>query len=158
MAETVGQQLAEKSAAVAFKASENIQMANLFMALLGKAIVEARQRGKPIEGVTFDRPFMTGKSIQVKVNFSGLQTDLSIPMLDRRYDDVGKFVMANSAGLALAMRRNPQFSKLLAALFDMLELFCKHKGWAYKDLKVDQAFLDKEDFLIIKLSDGRLLS
>lgn len=158
MAETVLQQLASQDSVVAFKATENGQMANLFMALLGKMIVEAAQRGKPIQGIAISRPSITNSRLSAHIVFHGIHTSIGVPILDRRYDDVGEYVKARSMGLSMAMAKNTAFTKFLSELFEVLESFCKHKGWPYKALKVSAAFLDKDDNLIAELENGALPS
>lgn len=151
MGNTVAQEVTQ---AVAFKATENAQVANLFMAFLGKMVFESAVRKRPIEGVSVGKPWIDGSTIKFKVAFSGLVPAVGVPVLDRRFDDVRQFVDANSAGMALAMRRNPAFQAFMISFFDMAEALCRHKGWRYRDLAVSAAFLDKDDIMVATLGNG----
>jgi len=157
MSDTVGRYLDGQGGGTAEKAAENVQLANLFMGLLGRMIVEAQQRGKPLEAIAIGRPeVVNGTTIAARVEWRSIipASSAGAEFISSRYSDVGDFIAAKAAGLSRACARNPQFVRFLNSFFGVVENLCRHKGWKFEDVRVTRAILSKEDSLVITLECG----
>ena len=156
MAETAHQQAANQSPELAKKIEGNAQIANLYMALLGKLVVESQKRGKPMAGITIGKVMASGMTLKFRVNFSSLIMPPTPEFVNSRYSDEYDYIAAKAKGLAVAMQRNPEFIRLLNDLVGTCERIASFKCIPFNYLRVKQAFLGKdEDILVIELADGR---
>ena len=148
MSENVLQQL-EGTTRIVARIENNLDLCNVFMALLGRTCLMAAQRGLPVEGISFGEPTVTEKRISARVTFSGLT--ISSHAIFGRGTSFDEWAASKSQGMAAAMKRNPNFGTFFEKVLRVVDGFCADKGRDFKHVKVYKAFIDPDNTIVLWL-------
>lgn len=146
--------LLQKGEGHAARASENQDVANLFLGVLSRCVVDCQDTGRPIEGVTFGDVYIEGDTLKSTVRSSTLAIGRPPTFLSSQYSDMNDYLAAKSGYLMLAMKQNSQFNKVLCEMLDALFNVCRQRGWRYRDLKITKAFISKDGDIVAQFARG----
>lgn len=142
--------LTQKSEAHAARASENQEVAKLFVGIVSRCVVECQDRGVPIEGVSFGDLAVDGWTIRTSVRFNNIALYRPAEFLSTQYADMGDYIQSKSAYLMVAMKKNPEFNRLIERILDTLQSACRTRGVNYRDLKVKRAFISNDGGVLVE--------
>lgn len=146
--------LAQQGEGQARRASENQQVASLFLGILSRCYVDCKDLGKPIESVYFGGVGIVGNTLKSSVHYSSLAIGTRGAFMTNEYSDMRDYLGAKSGYLMLAMKKNPNFNKLLTEMLDAVYSLCAQRGWQYRSMKVDKAFISKDGDIVATFSKG----
>lgn len=154
MSNTVLEELGSKRPLIE-KMISNIQVANLFMGLLGKTFVMAvHEKSKPFEGVEFSPVTIQGGEFRFRITFSSISVQKQT--LWQFGSDFNNYVAGRSARMAEALNKNPGFIKFFEDLIEKMNVFCRHKGIRFADLKIRHVFFTHNDVGVIQVNKQHL--
>lgn len=152
MSQNVAEAVAGRNLTLFEKMASNESLANVIMALIGRLVIMAHQSGKPIEGIALEPPVWLGRQARSRITFNTLSITRSPFGLWSPADDLQKYCASKSAHLAKVFDKNQGVKIFFSKLISEIENFCDHKRIAWKDLKVEKAFITPENTLVLKFS------
>jgi len=152
MSRNVADALESRSSSLFEKIASNAAISNVLMALLGRMVIMAQQAGKPIEGISLDRPIFFGRSIRARVKFNTLSLTRSPLGLWAPADDLLRYAQSRSVHLAKVLERNNGVRVFFAAFCEEIDNFCNHKSIKWSDLKVEKAIITQDNLLVVTFS------
>lgn len=145
--------LAEKGEGQARRASENQEVAKLFLGIISRCVVECQEKGKPIESVYFGDVAVIGTTLKSSVKFSSLVIGMNrASFMTTQYGDMKDYLGAKSGYMYLALKKNAAFTKLLTEMLDVVYAVCAQKGWNYRSVKVTKSFISKDGDIVAEFA------
>jgi hypothetical protein len=150
VSDNVAQAIEEATVGLIDKLNTNVAIANVVMALLGRLVIIAAQRGKPIEGIALESPQWSGNGLRAKITFNSLSI---IPYgVWSGQSDVMKYALSRSAHLAKVFQKNPGLIKFFTELVMKLDAFSSSRGIQWVDLQLSKAFITPSDVLVLNVA------
>lgn len=135
----------------AARASENQEVAKLFVGIVSRCVVECQDRGAPIEGVSFGSDIaVDGWTLRTSVRFNNISLYRPAEFLAHEYGDMFDYISAKSAYLMVAMKKNPEFNRLITKILDILQSKCRTAGVPYKSLKLKRGFISADGGILME--------
>jgi hypothetical protein len=160
MSQNVYEQLAQDKKTLADKLGTNTELGNVVLALLGRLIIVAQERGKPIEGITL-APLLNSRLgngdlvIRSKVTFSSLS--IYRPAMWKLTSEFARYAQAKAAGLAQGLQRNPRLADFFEQVVEAVDQWTHGAGVQFGGVHVKQAILSNPgDVLVLKVGKNVL--
>lgn len=155
MSQNVYEQLAQTKKPLADKMGENAELGNVILGFLGRIIMMAIERGKPIEGVT-TAPLLASRLgngdlvIRSKVVFYPLP--IHPPALWRLQSDFARYTQGKAHGLAQALQKNAKLAGFFQEVVECIESWANERGMQFGAIRVKQSIISNPgDVFVLKV-------
>jgi hypothetical protein len=159
MSNNVSQLLETEKPRLLEKMVTNPDLCNVVLALLGRCLIEAQNRSKPMEGIALGE-LQSEQSpdgdlvMRSKVEFHSVA--LTNPAVWPLQSNFALYVRAKAQGMAMALQKNPKLGVFFESLVERIESYAAHKQIPFDTVVVKQSMISNPgDMLVLKI--GRKL-
>lgn len=145
-------QLANDRPALLDDLTANPSIGALCLAIMTQTALRAYRLGRKIQGVRFSQLNTNGDKVTFTANYSPIEGLSFFP--GQNQSDMVRYFGAKNAGIAEALRVNPEYSKLFENIIEAVKSFSRAKGKAYTSCYVDDGRMTLDDVFMFSIKAG----